>query len=170
MQCPRLAGNVGEGPFGRPLHSCRAGTSPHTQLWGFRLAWPPLWVVSCPCCHCAEGLGGARLPSLLVCANPSLTQQPCHSPGAGTWLEVGAGATGVALALPRPSDVCLFVCSVGTSPLLSCVCGGWGALGCLSSPQPCTPCSSWLCLSCALQGPLVWAVPASACQGGAGGW
>lgn len=49
---------------------------PHTRLWGFRLAWPPLWMVFCPRCHCAEGLGGARLPSLLICASPSLTQHP----------------------------------------------------------------------------------------------
>lgn len=73
MQCPRLAGNVGEGPLKAIPFNPAGQEHPHTQLWGFRLAWPPLWMVSCPRCHCAEGLGGARLPSLLICARPSLT-------------------------------------------------------------------------------------------------
>lgn len=81
--------------------------------------------------------------------------------------ELGPGESPLLCLVPL-TVVCLFVLS-STSPLVSCVRGGWGALGCLSCPQPCVPCSSWLCLSCALQGPLVWAAPASACQGGAVG-
>lgn len=81
--------------------------------------------------------------------------------------ELGPGESPLLCLVPL-TVVCSFVLS-GTSPLVSCVRGGWGALGCLSCPQPCVPCSSWLCLSCALQGPLAWAAPASACQGGAVG-
>lgn len=90
---------------------------PHTQLWGFRLAWPPLWMVSCPCCHCAEGLGGARLPSSLICASPSLTQHPCHHLGLGPGLvwELGPGESPLLRLIPL-TLVCLFVCSVRYLP------------------------------------------------------
>lgn len=53
----------------------------------------------------------------------------------------------------------------GTSSWVSCVHGGWRAQVCLSwALQPCALVPSWLCLSCALQGPLAWAA-APGCPG-----
>lgn len=74
---------------------------------------------------------------------------------------------GVPLALPHPSAICLFICPVWYLPTGLLRCGGWGPWSALAGPQPCAPFSSWLCLSCALQGSLVWAVPVL-CQGGKG--
>lgn len=58
---PRLAGNVGEGPFGRPCRS-RGGGSHGASPWPGRSLQP----VSYPCCRRAESLWRARLPSLLI--------------------------------------------------------------------------------------------------------
>lgn len=136
-QCPRLAGEkvllaIPFTPAGRE--------HPHTQLWGFRLAWPPLWVVSYPRCHCAEGLGGARLPPLLIWASPSLTQHPCHPPrgvGPGLGRELGPRKSPLLCLVPL-TFVCLFVLSVPPhwSPVSVEVGGPWAAS---APPSPAPP-------------------------------
>lgn len=64
----------------------------------------------------------------------------------------------LAVALPRPSPVSLSVCPVWYI-LTDLLCPQrWGLWSILTRP-PCPSSSSWLCLSCALWGPFVWAAP-----------
>lgn len=105
----------------------------------------------------------------LECQAPPL---PHLSDTSGTHLVLGPGlgeraAMGVPLALPRPSAVCLFVCPVRYLPAgLLCPRRLRGAKSASAGPQPRAPFSSWLCLSCALQDPLVWAAPRTVRGGG----
>lgn len=105
----------------------------------------------------------------LGCQAPPL---PRLSDTSGTHLVLGPGlgervAMGVPLALPRPSAVCLFVCPVQYLPAgLLCPRRLRGAKSASAGPQPRAPFSSWLCLSCALQDPLVWAAPHTVRWGG----
>lgn len=114
-----------------PTHSCGAsGWLGHPSGWCPVLAATVLR---------AWGVPGSPLSSSLPV--PSLTQHPCHPPRAGTCLGVGAGATGVPLALPHPSDVCLFVCLFCPvpphwSPVSMEVGGPWAAS---APPSPAPP-------------------------------
>lgn len=72
----------------------------------------------------------------------------------------------LAVALPRPSPVSLSVCPVWYI-LTDLLCPQrWGLWSILTRP-PCPSSSSWLCLSCALWGPFVWA---ALYWEGLGGW
>ena len=156
----RLAGNAGEGPFGHPLRSCREGASP-PQIHGAS-CWPghPLWLVFYTVLSTTAAVPGARRvpgspPSSIRRSQPG----PMLLMPTWGWDLAWGGSRGhgspprSALSLSR-----LFVClscpvpphwSVSTEV-------GRGTWSFSDGPRSRVSFSSWLCLSCALQGSHVW--------------